>query len=282
MGEIKDIPHPNWDRLKDDWLAHIPANLIPPSATAEELIRLSGNQLSDKKELDLVSGLRERTFGDVLFLRDKALYCFRISTSLNNCGHSTWTALSMYDACFFSTKSLVYLLGFRDCSTSSKMYCQLFSSTFKKNVKVFDGHYAISLKERLTHDSLWKIFIRLVNTIKGQSPIVAQLKSLKRNDYDSFTRDRNKLIYGSETWSRIDEIHYSDLFYDVSYIDNRAFINDSGITEAEYVDKYYRSAQTIINIVDGLLSDIGGFAPGVADHIAARPGLAPVSSVAFT
>lgn len=281
MGDLKDIPHPNWDAMVDHWLGHIPANLIPPSVNVEELVRLSGNQLTDKQQLDLIGGVRERTFGDIVFLRDKALYCYRICGTLNDGGHSTWTALAMYDACFFAAKALIFLLGFRDVGASSKAYLSVFQQEFKKKTKIFDGHFVVFLKDRLTHESLWGIFLRLVNTLKGERDSVALIRSLRENDYSQFTKDRNHLIYRSETWSRLPHVDSSDLLYDVSYLDNRAFLQSNGGVQAEYVDKYYRMAHSLINLVDELLADIGLLAPAVRDHVANHPGLPQITSMKF-
>jgi hypothetical protein len=281
VGTVKDIPHPNWDTLQDLWLNHIPGGLIPPTASVESLLKLSASEPKDKSELDLVAGVRERTFGDAIFLRDKALYCYSASAALNSAGYSTWTLLSMYDACFFSAKAFIYLLGFRDVGRSSKLYLNIFHNYKQRKSSNFDGHYSLHLQERLTHDSLWGVFVRLVDTLKGEADAVTVVKQLRKNDYSQFTRERNKLVYESDSWSRMSLIDQSDLQRRLSYTLNVGFMQSSGNIEAEYTDKYYRTAHTLINVIDDILGGLSVYAPAVRGYLDERPGLEKVSRTAF-
>jgi hypothetical protein len=282
MATIKDLPKPVWTALQDGWLAHIPQDLVGNSPNVEKLLRLNNVvELGDKVEVDLVPGIRERTFSDALLLRQKSIYCFNASRQLSNSGFSTLTALTMYDASFFSAKSFVYLLGIRDASRSSKAYLSLFHSYKLKKVE-FDGHYSVKLPERMTHDSLWNVFTRLINTFTCDDTTVFPVKNLRGNDYTSFSRERNFVAYEPAGWSRHSTPEPSDLFYAQTYLDNHKYYEDHGATEAEYVDKYYRTAHTLINFIDMFLSAIGKFAPSVAMHLQQHPGLYPVRNMRFS
>lgn len=283
MGNLKDIPHPNWDTLQEYWLNHIPSGLTASSAPVDEILRLSAIKPEDKQEIGLVDGVRERTFSDAIFLRDKALYCYNASSALNFSGYSTWTLLSMYDSCFFAAKSLIYLLGFRDVGRNSSYYMSLFHLyATKGSKKASDGHYTIRLNERLSHDSLWSVFERLIGTLRGDGEGVAFAKLLKKNNYDSFSRDRNYLVYESNSWSRFDDLSTSDLSYPVSYCANVRFLGSAGKDNAEYTDKYYRTAHTVINIVDSILSGLGTYAPEVRSYLEFAPGLPAVAHSKFS
>jgi uncharacterized protein (UPF0332 family) len=281
MANIKDLPKPNWDLLQDGWLAHIPLSLVGHSANVETLLKLANIDPDDKVELDLVPGIRERTLSDVLVLRQKGLNCFEASQQLLNGGYSTLTALTMYDASFFCAKALIYLLGIRDTGRSSKSYLSLFYSYKIKRI-VYDGHYSVKLAERLTHDSLWNIFVRAINTIGGSTPVINLVKTLRNNDYASFSRERNHLAYEAVGWSRSADPVSSDLFNSLSYVDNHSYFKSLGMVEAEYVDKYYRTAHTLLGIIDGLLLTIGNFAPAITNHLTAYPGPPSVKSVSFS
>jgi hypothetical protein len=283
MANIKDIPHPIWEEIRDGWLSHIPVGLSPSSTSVEQLIQLSGQDLKgkDKTEISVVDGLAEKTFCDALFLRHKANYCFRISETLNKSGHPTWTALSMYDACYFAAKALVYLLGLRDVGGASKAYIHLFNFEVKKKRRIQSGQLCLNLGKRLEHENLWSIFSRLLDTIKGDGAGIELIKRLKKNDFDKFSSERNRLIYQCGTWSRDENYEGSDLFYDVSYISNVNYFVTSGECNAEYHDKYYRTAHATLNVIDALLKDIGALAPAVADHLTEHVGLTSAHHLEF-
>jgi hypothetical protein len=281
VAQVKDIAQPNWSVLRDHWLNHVPADFVSEAVSVEELLRLSLVVTTDRTEIELVPGLRERTLEDIIYLRDKAIYCFDTTGALNQSGYSTWTALSMYDACFFAAKAFVYLLGFRDVGRSTKAYLQIFHQKHKKGKLIFDGHYSLIFKERMTHESLWDIFQRMVNAMQGTGATAELVKSLRKNDYEKFTKERNHIIYGTDTWSRRREIESSDLRNRVSYLSNVRYLATAGATGAEYVDKYYRTAQTVLNIVDEYLSDLGTLAPTISHHLVTWPSPPKVASVTF-
>lgn len=281
MGTVKDIPHPNWDELQQDWLEHIPPSLFAPAVAVDELIRLSRTEIADKRDIPLISGVRERSLWDAVYLRDKALYCFGASKSLNHSGHSTLTAISMYDASFFAVKSLVYLLGIRDISRNSNVYLYNFKKEYKKGRVAFNGHYSITLNSRMTHDILWTILPRIISTIKGYSEPAEKLKTLRHNDYKNFSRERNRLIYECASWSRDGEKTIGDLLSNTTYLSNVEYFNTCGDVRAEYVDKYYRTAHTCLNFIDDFLTGLGKYAPEIKEYLDNHPGPSPVASVAF-
>lgn len=279
MRALKNVPHRSWASVQEHWLGNIPPDMLPSGVPVEELIRLSGIVLEDKTAIGLVAGVRERTLAEALFLRDKALYCFEACGPLNSSGHSTWTALAMYDACFYAVKAFIYLMGFRDISRSSKFYLELFYEEPQKGGKGVDGHYALKLKERLTHEVLWSVFRRILDTLEGDDTSSAKLKELRKNSYKKFSRDRNFIIYDSYSWSVMDALEESDLYSRVSYVDNVRYIDTAGAVRASYVDQYYRIAHSVINVIDLFVEGLGEYAPAVVDFTSQRPTLPRVNSM---
>ncbi|MBN3866418.1 hypothetical protein [Gluconobacter kondonii] len=288
MATIKDLYHPDWDEMVENWINHIPhGDILGSSPNAKNLVeQVASTKISeflpDKSLIDIVPGLRERTLKDALILRTKALYHFHASKSLNEIGHSTFTLISMYDACFFSAKSLVYLFGLRDFSRDSKIYLQIFrKEKQKKSHSIVDGHYIYVLEDRLTHNMVWQLFPRLSNTIKGKNPNVITLKSFSRRRFDQFSRERNRYSYESSSWSREDNLMSSDLIYQQTYLENRKYDTSHGIEYAEYYDEYYRTAHIIINIIDEFLSEMAKKAPAINKYLDISPPLPKLKNQVF-
>jgi hypothetical protein len=287
MSVIKQLTHPSWDQRRDDWLSCIPSGLNSPTLDAEKLIHISqvippNTKLKDlnNEQINLVPDLRERTFSDALFLRNKSLHCFQTAKKLLLDGYSTWSAITMYEASFFAAKSFIYLMGLRDVSRSVGIYFEIFYRPSKRSTRTFDGHLAFNLGSRMTHDILWNIVPRLVRTIKGSVP-QNLIKELRSNNFTQFTKERNSLFYDCQTWSRSEDFFESDLISPISYLDNYSFFKSDGASAAEYIDKYYRTAQSFLNIIDIFLSEIGTYAPTVSEYLSQNPGPNPITSAAF-
>lgn len=281
MATLKDLSHPVWEEMVDAWIGSLPNTFDPPAVNVEGLVRLSAPKFVDKGDIEIINGIREATFADALFLRLKALNFIRGSSALLEAGHSTLTALTVYDACFFAAKSLIYLLGVRDVGSNQKWYLELFYFERRRKRLDVNGHKSFQLTSRLEHEILWQIVTRLINTTTGIAAGAGMLGSLKRNDYSSFSKERNALVYGAASWSRGASVQNSDLAVPLTYLANRDFLATRGRLDAEYVDKYLRTAQTFINIVDHFLTDIGKVASAVDTHVAQYPGPPAIVRVTF-
>ncbi|MEW9274900.1 hypothetical protein [Gluconobacter oxydans] len=281
--------------MMSNWLNHIPQDLLSDSPSTEKLITLIATPnistfLKDKIAFDFVPGIRERAFQDALILRTKAIYHFHASKSLNESGHSTFTAISMYDSCFFSAKSLIYLLGLTDIGRNSCAYVELFHKTEqpkrnKRSPKIYirppEIHKCYILEERMTHNMLWKIFSRMTSTLRGDHKNVVLLKKLSLKHYEQFSKERNKYSYDSAYWSRDNDIINSDLIHPQSYIRNIEYYSNNGRDYAEYIDKYYRTANLIINVIDDFLGELSKKSPNISEYFTISPPLKRLVNTSF-
>jgi hypothetical protein len=133
----------------------------------------------------------------------------------------------------------------------------------------------------MTHEMLWSIFDRMLNTLKGEKLKLTIALALKKNDFSKFSRERNRLIYECASWSREEDIGTSDLHQPVKYMNNLRYFETDGSTLAEYYSKYYIAAQAILNMVDLFLSELGRFAPAVGAHLNRFPSAGEAKTLVF-
>jgi hypothetical protein len=281
MATEKDLPHRTWSALRELWLEHVPADLTPADIDSlSRVVHAHGHPI-DRAPIPLVSGLREQALSEALFVRAKSLYCLECGIRSNDEGFATWSSMTMYEACFFAAKAFCYLLGIRDLSRDSNIYVDLFFQEYKKGRVIFDGHKAYLMKGRLTHSSLWKIFPRLIRTFTLDLQFHQEgILELRKFDFDSFSRERNRILYKSFSWSREDSIETSDMFAPVSYIDNRRFISGEN-SFAEYYSGYYLVAVAVNNLIEFLIRDLGTLAPALVSEVELRPGPRILTSFAM-
>lgn len=269
MKALKALPARDWNEIVEIWYNHIPDDIFGTvkSNNIDQFLRLNNVELEDKKEIELIPHLREYSFSLSLFLRLKSLYCINTAKEMNSQGFPTWAALLMYDSCFFSAKAICHLLGVIDTGRDSKFYIDIFHTDILEKKKIDGGHKIYKFKERLSHSMLWGIFGRLLNTFKGYKEAQLLLSDLKKIKYDKFSRERNRLIYNSDSWSREDEIEISDLFEPRHYQKNLDFIDSPMEIQSEYHHQYNYSAILMISFLDCLINDLICKIPSVKDMI---------------
>lgn len=281
MSTEKDLPHRTWSSLRDLWLEHVPPDLDPSDVDISMLLGMAATKIADKQTLNGAAGLREQTLRDVLFLRQKSLYCISCAESCSDNGFSTWSGPTMYDACFFLAKAFIYFLGVRDIARDARAYLDIFYFEYKKGHRQFDGCQIFLLKERLTHDMVWALFGRQLRTLTiDVGDVQEKVLELRNFDLGQFSRERNRLLYKPFSWSREDELQNSDLGQRCTYLRNSEFFADPN-ENAEYVDKYFFLAFAISSLLDTMLLDLGDVAPAVLYRLIANPGPRPIRSFLF-
>lgn len=269
MSQVKDLPARSWASVREKWMEHIPPELevISDQLKIQHLLEVGGVDLTDKGVIELVPSLREAIFSSATFLYSKSQYCIAAAKEMNERGFPTWSSLLMYDASFFGAKSICYLLGIADADRDKGFYLDAFFDETKKKKLVDVGHQAFDLRSRMTHEMLWKIFPRLMYTIRVDDPFLEPVRFFKKYDYEKFSRERNRLFYTCLGWSRENDILQSDLRARVVYDQNVQFFADPSIGSSEYFHDYNHFGLALYTFAKALLSDLGNQVPSVSAWI---------------
>lgn len=283
MANYKDLPARSWPKLRDQWIEHIPLEFTAMGGSVEPLLNLQGVSLGDKIIIERVPQLRETILALSFHLRLKGLYCIRAAREMNEKGYPTWATLLMYDACFFSAKSICYLLGMSDVGRDSPYYLDIFYEETRKKQLIDVGHQAFRLPERMSHSVLWSLFTRLMNTLKSdENDFTLRIKEMRRNDFATFSSERNRLFYTCLAWSREENLDTSDFREPRVYDDNMNFFNDPLSGTSEYFHQYNHGGLAIFACLTHLMNDLGERVPSVAAFLKEQAAAPSVNSFDFS
>lgn len=270
MREIKRLSKRNWATLQDLWIDHIPSIDFAaryPEPTISQLPELFIPEFDAGGVADVpyVDGVREAIFREAILLSRKFIYCAAVLPILAGVGKNTSTALAAYEASFYGAKAFCYLLGFASLGRNSKHYVDAFVGVERKvgksRVVVFDSLRFHRLKERLTHEVLWAITARLVDTSIFDGDARDAQGQLKLVDWEKFTSFRNGIYYDGAYWPMSDEPERCDIMGSAVLDEINAAARLDLPCSAPFADHYFKTAALFRVMISSMLASIGEVAP---------------------
>jgi len=274
---IKKLSHRNWEEHRDAWLEHLPDIGLPneyPSPALWDLpeFATATSIATDETVVGYLSGVREAIFREfALFARKLSYFSAACSLAVRE-RKQTWSILAAYEACFFGAKAFVYLMGFASAGRDSKLYVDAFHRNVMGNRKYQRCLLEIkfhNLGQRLTHDVLWMIFRRLLFTARFTGDLVEVQTALRRIDWETFSRYRNKMLYNGGYWPFKDEMDYCDLCLNNIHPALTTFDRQESSFPIEGANDYFLAQLYLRQMNCLLLSDIAHFAPKLAIEVRA-------------
>jgi hypothetical protein len=274
MRALKRLSHRNWGVLRDEWMAHLPTvdfDAQYPEPTLWQLpdIRLPELNAAGTAELPYVDGVREAIFREAVLLVRKFIYCGVLLPTLSGVGKNTWTAITAYEACFYGAKAFCYLLGFASLGRSSKIYLDAFCETERRvgkaRIKVYETLRAHRLDDRLTHDVLWALTGRLVDTTTFDDDLREIQTELRIIDWEKFTSFRNSVLYDGSFWPLNTDMDACDLLKPIHNTQMKtAAILESTAEAAPFAGDYFVIGTLLRHLILGMLQSIAKFAPALS------------------
>lgn len=279
MRSLKRLSHKSWDVLRDIWIAHLP--LIDfgdqfPDPTVSQLPSLNYPPFnaSGLAELPYVEGLREAIFRESILLTRKFIYCGSLMPTLSGAGKTTWTAVAAYEAAFYGAKAFCYLLGIASTGRNSNVFVDGFYEIErrqgKQRIKAYDTLRFHKFEDRLTHEVLWALTARLIETTTFPEELRNVQVQLRLIDWDKFSSFRNRVYYDGSFWPRSAELAHCDLVklaYDPQ-ITSASFLADVP-TSCPFADEYFFVATLFRKIIVGMLASLAELAPALRAEVAA-------------
>lgn len=286
MRALKRLQHKNWATLRDLWLGHLPAidfDAAFPEPTLAQLPRLKHPELnaSGLTEVPYADGWREAVFREAILLARKFIYCGSLLPALSQEGRNTWTAVAAYEAAFYGAKAFVYLLGFAPLHRDSKIYVDAFYETEKRQgkemIKTYDTLGIHGLADRLTHEVLWALVVRFLNTTQFDGEGQQIQTEMKILDWERFQSFRNRVYYECSFWPLSERIAECDIARPVNNVQMNAaaFLDDAAA--APFAEEYFAAARLLRKLIVSMLASIATTAPALETEVRAfetlrRPG----------
>lgn len=273
MRALKHFSHREWAVLRDLWLDHLPTiefDAQYPGPTLWQLPRIQYPTLnaSGTAEFPYAAGIREAIFREAVILWRKFAYCCTILRTLSDAGKNTWTSVAAYEACFYGAKAFCYLLGFASSGRDSKLFLDAFYQSEQRIGKVRTKVYELirvhNVGDRLTHEVLWALTARLVDTTKFEGELRDVQTELKLTDWDSLSRFRNKIYYDGSFWPFSDDIAVCDLTRSVPHpemIIAASLDDNNGM--APFAEEYFILARLLRQTIAKMLRTIADVAPAI-------------------
>jgi hypothetical protein len=278
MRALKRLQHKDWSELRDLWLGHLPAidfDTTFPEPTLDQLPRLRHPELnaSGLAEVPYADGWREAVFREAILLARKFIYCGSLLPALCNEGRTTWMAIAAYEAAFYGAKSFVYLLGFAPLHRDSKNYVDAFYETKRRQgrekIKTYDTLMIHGLADRLTHEVLWALVVRLLDTTKFDGECQEIQTEMKMLDWDRFQAFRNRVYYECSFWPMSEQIADCDIARPVNnaQMSTTAFLDDTAA--APFAEEYFAAARLLHRLIGSMLASIATNAPALQTEVRA-------------
>jgi len=257
----KKVPERSWPNIRDIWLGYVPdisQSASQSAPTVEALLASHKFQHSDFVAEDELPGVRRAVFSEAITLLQKGTYCESVAVELNRSGFPTWSAVMMYDACFFCARGCCSLLGVSYVGSQSKLYFDAFYHRVVSRKRTDIGFLFFDLPARFEHSVLWGILDRISHVTTGEASLVSLLQRVQAADVPTLSGERNRLIYQPTSWSMEEDAKQSDLSYRVGYVGNGAFL--LGDTRPEfpraYYLRYFETYQALHDLSLELLGDL--------------------------
>lgn len=275
---LKRIQHKDWPTLRELWIGHLPLidfETAYPEPTLSQLQPLQHPELdaSGLAEFPYADGLREAMFREAIILSRKFVYCGALLPILSREGKNTWMAVAAYETAFYGAKTFAYLLGFAPLNRDSKIYVDAFYEVEgrrgREKIKVYDTLRVHELGERLTHEVLWALFVRLLNTASFDGERQEFQTQLKIIDWDKFSSFRNRIFYDGSFWPLSDKISQCDIAQPIAngQMDAAAFLDNIGA--APFAGEYFNAAGLLRGLVESMLASIADTAPALRNEVSA-------------
>jgi hypothetical protein len=279
MRSLKRLQHKDWQTVRDLWLGHLPPIDFEsqyPEPTLGQLPDLRHPELnaSGLAEFPYLPGVREAVFREAVLMSRKFIYCASLLPILCKEGKNTWTAVSAYEAAFYGAKAFCFLLGFAPVDRNSKIYVDAFYETEhkvgKRRVKSYDTLRVHGLEARLTHDVLWSLVTRLLDTTtfdRDPREIQTQLKIV---DWDKFSSFRNAIFYDGSFWPRSESMSECDIIAPVQNVQISAAVllgNTSAVVP--FAEEYFFVARLFRRLLASMFWSIAELAPAVRTEVEA-------------
>lgn len=265
--------------MRDLWINHLPTIDFAaafPSPTLWELAPIQYPQLNagGVAECDYVSGVREAVLREAILLVRKFIYCGTLLPTLSGAGKNTWTAIAAYEASFYGAKALCYLLGFASLGKNSNLYLDVFCETERKvgklKVKFYDTLRIHKLDERLTHQMLWGLIERLLDTTTFEGELLEIQTQLKILDWGSYTSFRNSVYYDGSFWPLSATVQACDLISGIQQIQISEAAQLENVTSSPpFAGEYFAVATLLRKLIVGMLQSIADIAPAIKLEIEA-------------
>lgn len=270
---LKRFSHREWAILRDLWIDHLPPiefDTSYPEPTLWQLPPITCPELnaSGTAEFPYVDGVREALFREAILLSRKFIYCGQSLSLLSQSGKNTLTAVAAYEACFYGAKALCYLLGFASLGRDSKLFLDAFFETERKvrgqKTKLYDTVRVHKVGERLTHELLWAVTARLIDTTIFNEELRAFQTDLKITDWESFSRFRNRIFYDGSFWPLRENMSMCDL---ISVVTNSEIIAAASLEDSEssppFAREYFRTAALLRKLISGMFGTLAELAPAL-------------------
>jgi hypothetical protein len=288
MRALKRLSHRDWLTLRDLWITHLPAidfDIKYPEPTLWELEPIKYPQLNagGTAECPYVTGVREAILCEAILLIRKFIYCGTLLPTLSQAGKNTWTAIAAYEASFYGAKAFCYLLGFANLAKSSDLYVDAFCETQrrigKRKIPVYETLRIHKLDDRLTHQVLWALTGRLIDTTSFEGDLNKIQTELRMLDWDKFTSFRNSVYYDGSFWPQRATMAMCDLIRGVqdAQIAEAARL-ENPIASPPFAGEYFAVAALIRRLIVGMLQTIADVAPAVELEIQAFDALQPIAT----
>lgn len=280
MRALKRLSHRDWSTLRDLWVGHLPdidLETIYPEPTLWQLPAIAHPPLnaSGIAEFPYVAGVRESIFREAVLLTRKFIYCATLLPALSGNGKNTWTAVTAYETAFYGAKAFCYLLGFASLGRSSDLYLDAFCETERKvekqRKKFYETLRVHKFGERLTHEVLWALTARLIDTTTFQGGLQALQTRLKLTDWDTFTKFRNKILYDGSFWPLHDQVANCDIVSAKHRAEmvRAARLDHASESSAPFAEEYFLACSLFRGLILGMLQSISEIAPSIASEVRA-------------
>ena len=276
---LKRLQPRNWSAIRELWISHLPPidfDTQYPEPTLSQLQPLVHPEpnASGLAELPYVNGVREAIFREAMLLSRKFIYCASLLPTLSNIGKNTWTAIAAYEAAFYGAKTFCFLLGIAPLNRNSKIYIDAFFEREQKQGKrktiVHDTLRFHLIGDRLTHEVLWALTVRLLNTTDFDAEQSGIQTDLKIIDWDKFQSFRNLILYDGSFWPFNEKLEKCDIAKPAvnEGICSAAFL-DTMPTVAPFAEEYFGASTLLRKLIVSMLESIAETAPVLRPEITA-------------
>jgi hypothetical protein len=278
MAGFKNLPHRQWEVLRDLWIEYIPEIELTESYPSPTLWQLPDLQLGvskpeDGMEIPYVNGTRESVFREVVILTRKFLYCRLAGRDGIARGFPTWGLMANYYACFYGAKALCNLLGVASIARQSKMFLDIFArrefKVGKTRQHVYDILVVHRLEDCLTHRILWGLTGRLCRTLGMPEHAREVWSQMRAVNFETLSHYRNSLIYDSAAWPNADDYIWCDLTKRLGHIDVWRFVECQGSVIKAEGEMYVVVAERLHAILEFMLGDVAKLAPALGSEATA-------------
>jgi hypothetical protein len=176
------------------------------------------------------------------------------------------------------------LLGFASLGRSTSLYLDTFYETERKvgrdKVKVYETCRIHKLEGRLTHDVLWALTERLIETTTFNDDLRQVQTQLRILDWEKYTGFRNSILYDGGFWPLRADMTLCDLTKGVPspQMTSAALLAEVS-SAAPFAGEYFVVARLFRALIMGMFQTIADVAPAVRAEVTAFGALNPDPAV---